>query len=204
MISIPFILTAILVIIAPGPAVLYTLSVGLNQGQRAVAATSIGLVLGIAPHILAATLGLAAFLHTSALAFATLKYLGAAYLLYLAYSALKRSGPLQVTADRIERGFGRALLRAALVNLLNPKVSLFFLALLPPFLSGNPDTATIEMLAHGGTFMSICLINYLCYGFFASAARDRFLASQAAMRWINRGVAAIFAGLGLNLALARS
>jgi threonine/homoserine/homoserine lactone efflux protein len=94
--------------------------------------------------------------------------------------------------------------RGALINVLNPKLSIFFLALLPPFLSGNPATATSEMLVLGGVFMVLTLVIFGFYGVFAAAARDRLLASARIMRWLNRGFATIFAALAARLALERA
>ena len=202
--TLQFLITALVVVIAPGTGVIYTLAIGLGQGRRASAFAALGCTLGIVPHILAATLGLAAVLHASALLFQLVKFAGVAYLLYLAWQALKSDGALSVRPDaRAEPGLTVAR-RGALINILNPKLSIFFLALLPPFLSGNPASATAEMLALGGVFMALTLAVFLLYGLFAAAARDRLLASERIMRWLGRGFAAIFAALAGRLALERA
>ncbi len=204
MMSAQFLITAFVVVIAPGTGVIYTLAIGLGQGRWASIMAALGCTLGIVPHLLAATFGLAAVLHTSALLFQVVKFAGVAYLLYLAWQALKSDGALAVRKEaRAEAGW-RIARRGALINILNPKLSIFFLALLPPFLSGTPATATAEMIWLGGVFMVMTFTVFVVYGVFAAAARDWLLTSARAMRWLNRGFAAIFAALGARLALERA
>ncbi|MEJ2520462.1 MAG: LysE family translocator [Desulfuromonadales bacterium] len=132
------------------------------------------------------------------------KIAGVLYLLWLAYQSLKSDGALSLRADPTPEAGIRIARRGALINILNPKLSLFFLALLPPFLSGNPATATAEMLGLGAVFMGLTFAIFVLYGVFASAALDRLLASQTAMRWISRGFIAVFAGLAAHLAMERA
>ncbi len=204
MISLQFILTAIVVCIAPGTGVIYTLALGLGQGRRAAIAAAVGSTLGIVPHLAAATLGLAALLHSSAVLFQIVKFAGVAYLLYLAWQALKSDGALSVKGDAVSQPVARIALRGALINILNPKLSIFFLALLPPFLSGNPTTVTAEMILLGGIFMVLTFVIFVLYGVFAAFARTWLLQSKVVMRWLNRSFAAIFAGLGLRLAFEKA
>ncbi len=204
MISLQFILTAIVVCIAPGTGVIYTLALGLGQGRRAAIAAAFGCTLGIVPHLAAATLGLAALLHTSAVLFQVVKFAGVAYLLYLAWQALKLDGALSVKGDAVAQPVARIALRGALINILNPKLSIFFLALLPPFLSGNPATVTAEMILLGGIFMVLTFVIFVLYGVFAAFARTWLLQSKVVMRWLNRSFATIFAGLGLRLAFEKA
>lgn len=203
MLSLHFLITALVVVIAPGTGVIYTLAIGLGQGRRAASAAAFGCTLGIVPHLLAATLGLAAVLHTSAILFQVVKFAGVAYLMYLAWQALKSDGALAVSANRTTDSFWRIARRGALINILNPKLSIFFLALLPPFLSGNSSTATAEMFGLGGVFMIMTFAVFVLYGVFAAAARDWLLSSDRIMRWLNRSFAAIFAALGVRLAMER-
>ena len=204
MLSLQFLVTTFVVVLAPGTGVIYTLATGLGRGRVAATWAALGCTLGIVPHLLAATLGLAALLHTSALLFQTVKFAGVAYLLYLAWQMLKSEGALSVgTVSTAQSGF-RIARRGALINILNPKLSLFFLALLPPFLSGNPATATLEMIGLGSLFMAVTFAVFVLYGVFAAAARHWLVESEAAMRWLNRGFAAIFAGLAARLAVERS
>lgn len=203
MISLQFLLTALVVVIAPGTGVIYTLAIGLGQGRAAAAWAALGCTFGIVPHLLAAALGLAAVLHTSAVLFNVVKFAGVAYLLWLALQSLRAGGALAVSRDTATEAGWRIVRRGALINILNPKLSIFFLALLPPFLSGNAATAGQEMLVLGAVFMALTFGVFVAYGVFAAAARDLILSSERAMRWLNRTFAAMFAGLGLRLAFER-
>lgn len=202
--SIQFLITAFVVVIAPGTGVIYTLAIGLGQGRRPAVWAALGCTFGIVPHLLAATLGLAALLHTSALLFQVVKFAGVGYLLHLAWQALKSDGKLAVRADRRTEPGVTIARRGALINILNPKLSIFFLALLPPFLSSNPGSASAEMVGLGAVFMAMTFAVFVLYGLFAAAARDRLLASGTVMRWLNRGFAAAFAALAGRLALERA
>ncbi|MEM1232763.1 MAG: LysE family translocator [Pseudomonadota bacterium] len=202
--SIQFLITAFVVVIAPGTGVIYTLAVGLGRGARASAWAALGCTFGIVPHLLAATLGLAALLHTSALAFQIVKFAGVAYLLYLAWQALRDGGALSIEADPRREHPWRIARRGALINILNPKLSIFFLALLPPFLSGNPATATVEMTALGGVFMAMTFAVFLLYGAFAARVRTFIMDSERVLVWLNRTFAGVFALLAGRLALERA
>ena len=202
--TLQFLLTAFVVVIAPGTGVIYTLALGLGQGRRASVAAAPGCTIGIVPHLLAATLGLAAILHTSAVLFTVVKFAGVAYLLYLAWQALRSDGALAIQPNRSRDTDLRIARRGALINILNPKLSIFFLALLPPFLSGNTATATSEMVAMGAVFMAMTFAVFVGYGMFAAAARDYLLQSARVMTWLNRSFAAIFAALAGRLALERA
>ncbi len=202
--TIQFLLTAFVVVVAPGTGVIYTLALGLGQGRPAAIAAAFGCTFGILPHLLAAILGLAAVLHTSAVLFTIVKIAGVAYLLYLAWQAVRSDGALAIKPNKSRDADWRIARRGALINILNPKLSIFFLALLPPFLSGNPATATAEMLGMGAVFMAMTFLVFVAYGVFAAAARDHLLQSERAMRWLNRSFAAIFAALAGRLALERA
>ena len=203
MISAQFLLTALVVVLAPGTGVVYTLALGLGQGRRAAIWAALGCTFGIVPHIAAAALGLAALMHSSALLFNMVKWAGVVYLMWLAWGALRQGGALRVEATRSADSGPRIAIRGALINILNPKLSIFFLALLPPFLSGNPALATAEMALLGAVFMAMTFVVFALYGAFAAFARKAVLGSDRAMRWISRSFAAVFAALGLRLALER-
>ncbi len=204
MLSVQFLVTAFVVVIAPGTGVVYTLAIGLGRGRAASAWAALGCTFGIVPHLLAATLGLAAVLHTSAVAFNVVKFAGVAYLLWLAWSALASGGAMRVEPKRRAEPGWMTARRGALINILNPKLSIFFLSLMTPFLSGNPQTVTAETLLLGGVFMAMTFAVFVLYGLFAATARDWLLASERAMRWLNRGFAAAFAALAGRLALERA
>ena len=204
MLSFQFLVTALVVVIAPGTGVIYTLALGLGQGRRAALWAALGCTFGIVPHLAAATLGLAAILHTSALLFNIVKFAGVAYLLWLAWGSLRSGGALNISSQRSADTGWRIARRGALINILNPKLSIFFLALLPPFLSGNAATATLEMTTLGLVFMAMTFAVFVLYGTFAAAARQWILGSEVVMRWLSRSFAAIFAALAGRLALERA
>ena len=204
MISAQFLPTALVVVLIPGTGVLYTLALGLGRGRRAAIWAALGCTVGIVPHLATAALGLAAVLHASALLFQTVKLAGVAYLLWLAWGALRRGGALSIERREDAEPGWRTAWRGTLLNLLNPKLSVFFLALLPPFLTGDPASATAEMLTLGAVFMALTFAVFVLYGVFAAAARDAVLSSERAMRWLSRGFAAAFAALAGRLALERA
>lgn len=204
MISLQFPITALVVVIAPGTGVIYTLALGLGQGSRASVWAALGCTLGIVPHLAAATLGLAAVMHSSAVLFQLVKFAGVAYLLYLAWQALKSGGALAISSETRAQSGPRIARRGALINILNPKLSVFFLALLPPFLSGDPASATSEMAMLGAIFMGLTFLVFVLYGLFAAKARDLVLGSERMLTWLNRSFAAIFAALAARLALERA
>ncbi|MEM8979886.1 MAG: LysE family translocator [Pseudomonadota bacterium] len=204
MISAQFLLTSLIVVLIPGTGVIYTLALGLGQGRSAAIWAALGCTFGIVPHLLAATLGIAALLHTSALLFQIVKTAGVAYLLYLAWQMLRSGSALAIEPDSSRDVGLKIALRGALINILNPKLSIFFLALLPPFLSSNSATATQEMVLLGAVFMAMTCGIFILYGLFAAQARDWILGSKRLMRWLNRGFAAVFVALAGRLAFARA
>lgn len=204
MISVQFLLTTLVVVLAPGTGVIYTLAMGLGQGRRAALIAAFACTLGIVPAMAAAFLGLAALLHTSALLFQTVKFAGVAYLLWLAWQALRAGGALSVEASPTRQSALAITRRGILLNTLNPKLSIFFLALLPPFLSGSAETASYEMLVLGGVFMAMTFVIFALYGMFAAAARRLILSSERTMKWLNRSFATIFALLAGRLALEKA
>ncbi len=204
MISAQFLVTALVVVLAPGTGVIYTLAIALGRGRRAAHWAALGCTIGILPHLAAAILGVAAILHGSALLYQVVKFAGVGYLLWLAWQSLKSDGALAIRADPGNTAPWPIIRRGALINILNPKLSIFFLALLPPFLSGAPETATAEMIGLGAIFMALTFVVFIGYGAFAAAARDAVLSSERAMRWINRSLAGLFALLAGRLALERA
>jgi threonine/homoserine/homoserine lactone efflux protein len=200
--SLSFLLTSLIVVVSPGTGVLYTLAAALTKGSRAGIAAAFGCTLGILPAMLAAMLGLAAVLHTSALAFATLKWCGVAYLLYMAWQTLREKGALAVDAGGEARSNGRVIVTGFLINILNPKLSIFFLAFLPQFISADDAHPLARMLELSGAFMAMTLVVFVLYGLFAAAVRDRVISRPKVMSWLRRAFAGGFAVLGARLALA--
>ena len=200
--GIEFLLTSLIVIVSPGTGVLFTLAAGLSRGPRASAVAAFGCTLGIVPHMAAAILGLAALLHASALAFETLKYAGVAYLLYMAWSALREGGALRIESDIDARSTRQVIVTAILINILNPKLSIFFLAFLPQFVSADEATPLARMLELSGVFMLLTFVVFVVYGFFAAAARRHVLSRPRVLTWMRRTFAMAFVGLGAKLALS--
>ncbi|AXS39422.1 LysE family translocator [Breoghania sp. L-A4] len=200
--SIEFLLTSIVVVLLPGTGVLYTLSVGLGQGGRASVIAAFGCTLGIVPTVLASILGLAALLHTSAIAFQVIKYLGVAYLFYMAWSMLREGGALAVSGDARKIAPGRIILDAVLLNALNPKLSLFFLAFLPQFIPAGASNPMGLLLLLAATFMALTFVVFVGYGLCASLARRYVVSRPSVMVWLRRSFAATFGLLGIRLAFA--
>jgi len=200
--TLAFLVTSLIVVASPGTGVLYTLAVALTRGSRASIAAAFGCTLGILPAMLAAMLGLAAVLHTSALAFAALKWCGVFYLLYMAWQALRERGALAVDAGREHRSGARVIVTGFLINILNPKLSIFFLAFLPQFIAVDESAPVARMLELSGTFMAMTFAVFVLYGLFAAAVRDRIVTKPGVMIWLRRTFAGGFAALGLRLAFA--
>ncbi|WFU42020.1 LysE family translocator [Bradyrhizobium sp. CB82] len=197
-----FLLTSLIVIASPGTGVLYTLAAALTRGSRASVAAAFGCTLGIVPHMTAAMLGLAAVLHTSALAFSALKWCGVVYLLYMSWQALRETGALAVEDRIAERSSWRVIVTGFLINILNPKLSIFFLAFLPQFIATDEAHVLARMLELSGAFMAMTFAVFVVYGLFAASLRERVMSRPRVMAWLRRSFAAGFAALGAKLAFA--
>jgi len=200
--SLAFLLTSLIVVVSPGTGVLYTLAAALTKGSRASIAAAFGCTLGILPHLAAAMLGLAAVLHASALAFAALKWCGVIYLLYMAWQTLREKGALAVDTKVEARSNARLVVTGFLINILNPKLSIFFLAFLPQFISADENHPLARMLELSAAFMAMTLVVFVLYGLFAASVRDRVISRPKVMRWLRRAFAGGFAVLGAKLAFA--
>jgi threonine/homoserine/homoserine lactone efflux protein len=200
--SIEFLITSLIIVASPGTGAIYTLAMGLSQGMRASVVAAFGCTLGIVPHLLAAMLGLAAILHTSALAFEIFKYAGVAYLLYMAWQAWRENGALKVEPERSKASALRIVVHAVLINILNPKLSIFFLAFLPQFIQAGEASPLARMMEMSGVFMLMTFVVFAVYGLFAAAVRDKVVSRPAVMAWMRRSFAAAFVALGARLALA--
>lgn len=202
MVNTEFLLTSLIVVLIPGTGVIYTLSTGLFQGWKASIFAAIGCTLGILPHLLACITGLAALLHMSAVTFQVIKYVGVVYLLYLAWTMWKQTGALQLEGDADVTTAGKIIVKGFLINILNPKLSLFFLAFLPQFVPTNSASPVQTMLFLSGIFMAMTLAIFILYGLFANWVRVYVVNSPQVMRISQRSFAAIFAMLGIKLALS--
>jgi len=200
--TLAFLVTSLLVVASPGTGVLYTLAVALTRGSRASIAAALGCTLGILPAMLAAMLGLAAVLHTSALAFAALKWCGVLYLVYMAWQALRERGALAVDARQDNGSGARVIVTGFLINILNPKLSIFFLAFLPQFIAADESAPVMRMLELSAAFMAMTFVVFVLYGLFAAGVRDRIVTRPGVMTWLRRAFAGGFAALGARLAFA--
>jgi threonine/homoserine/homoserine lactone efflux protein len=199
--SLDFLLTSLIVVVSPGIGVVYTVATGLGRGPRASVIAAFACTLGIVPHIAAAVLGLAALLHTSALAFQLLKYAGVAYLLFMAWQALRERGALKVEPQVGARSATQIVVTGILINILNPKLSLFFLAFLPQFVSAEEQAPLARMLMLSAVFMLMTFVVFVFYGLAAAAVRDHVVSRPQVMVWMRRAFAGAFAALGAKLAL---
>ena len=200
--SLEFLIVSLIIVVSPGTGVVYTLVTGLSRGARASVAAAFGCTIGIIPHMAAAIGGLAAILHTSALAFQSFKYAGVAYLLYLAWTALREKGALEVKSQAGERSARQVIVRAILINILNPKLSIFFLAFLPQFINAGEPHPLPRMLLLSGVFMAMTFVVFVGYGLFAAAVRDQVISRPRVLTWMRRTFAGAFVALGAKLALS--
>jgi threonine/homoserine/homoserine lactone efflux protein len=200
--SVEFLVTSFIIVVSPGTGVLYTLAAGLSGGSRASIIAAFGCTIGIVPHMAAAILGLAALLHTSALAFQAFKYLGAAYLLYMAWNSLREKGALKVREAVDSCSAIEVTVTAILINILNPKLSIFFLAFLPQFVSANEPNPLSRMLALSAVFMLMTFVVFIGYGVLAATVRDRMISHPRVVTWMRRAFAAAFVTLAAKLALS--
>lgn len=202
MINTEFLLTSLAVVLIPGTGVIYTITTGLTQKWRAGIAAAIGCTLGIVPHILASILGLSAILNMSAQVFSLLKFAGAAYLLYLAWNMWRDAGKLEISSDRSESGMLQIILKAIGINLLNPKLTVFFFTFLPLFISGDSASTTSEMITLSIVFMLMTLVIFILYGLLASAISAWLMRSSKTVRRFQQASALVLAAFAVKLALS--
>lgn len=201
-----YLLTVLIVCLAPGIGVIYTLSAALGGGLRAGVWASVGCTLATFLHLAVALAGLAAILHTSALLFQTLKFAGVAYLLWMAWTTLRGTGALAVSPEGRAQELrpGRLVWRGVALNILNPKLPMFFLAFLPQFMAPESLTPTRDLVVLGAGFIGMTLAVMLLYALAAGLMRRAVVENERAMTWLRRAFAASFAALGLRLAMERA
>src|SRR6185503_29948 len=202
MITVEFLITSLIVILIPGTGVVFTVSTGLARGRRASVFAAVGCTAGIVPHLLATVLGLAALMHTSAVAFQMLKYAGVAYLLYLAYATWNDRSTFAIEETPSKSSAKRLIVKGFLLNILNPKLTIFFLAFLPQFIEHRTSSPLVQLLLLSAVFMAMTFAVFVVYGVLADAFRRAVIESPRVQAWLRRGFAATFAGLGTQLALS--
>lgn len=196
-----FLLTSLIIVASPGTGAIYSIAAGLARGGKASVVAAFACTLGIVPHLIAAMMGLAALLHASAVAYEIVKYAGVAYLLWMAWQTLKEQGALKVETKADPRSFWRVMVDGIAINVLNPKLSIFFVAFLPQFIAADEASPLARMLELSGVFMAMTFIVFALYGLFAAAMRDKVIGRPAVMAWLRRSFAAAFVALGAKLAL---
>jgi threonine/homoserine/homoserine lactone efflux protein len=197
--SIAFLLTTLVVVATPGTGVVYTLAAGLSHGRRASVVAAFACTLGIVPHMLATVTGVAALLHASATAFQILKYAGVAYLLYMAWATLKDREAIAVDEGAAPVSSGRMIVRGVLINILNPKLTMFFFAFLPQFVDPAEANALPRMLALSAVFMLATFVVFAAYGILAASVRSHVTSRPRVMTWLRRTFAGSFVALGAKL-----
>ena len=195
-----FLLTSLIVVLIPGTGVIYTISNGIFLGWRASIAAALGCTTGIIPHLSGSILGLSAILHMSAVAFQIVKYAGVVYLLYLAWSMWRETGGLTVNSADQNTNYRQIIVRGFLINILNPKLSIFFLAFLPLFVSPEVSSPLMQMISLSGVFMAMTFVVFVCYGLSATTVRRYVIHSEKVSSWLQKSFAAAFAALGIKLA----
>jgi threonine/homoserine/homoserine lactone efflux protein len=196
-----FLITSLIVVASPGTGAVYTVAAGLGRGTKASVLAAFACTLGTLPHMAAAITGLAALLHQSALAFEIVKYAGVAYLLWMAWSSLQEGGILRVEGSAPNNP-RTVLIEGVAINLLNPKLSIFFLAFLPQFVTASDPALLPTMIALSLVFMAMTFVIFALYGLFAAQMRRQVQSRPAVLAWMRRGFAAAFVALGARLALA--
>lgn len=200
-VSVAFFLTTLVVVATPGTGVLFTVAAGLSRGARASAVAAIGCTLGVVPHMVAAIAGLAALLNASAVAFQTLKYAGVAYLLYLAWQTSRDRAPLEVDQQAEPQSAWQVIRTAVLINVLNPKLTVFFFAFLPQFVHPGEQAATGHMVVLSLVFMAVTFVVFAIYGYFAAIMRRFVLGKPKVVAWVRRTFAACYVLLAGRLAV---
>jgi len=199
--TIEFLITSFLVVIIPGTGMIYTLASSLSRGWSGSFFGALGSTMSIIPHILAAVFGLAAILHTSALAFQIVKFVGVAYLLYMAWGIIRDNSTFDISETKDNRSNLKIVFLGILASILNPKLSVFFLAFLPQFISTESLNPISQMFQLGFVFMMMTFIVFLCVGLAAVTVRDKIISRPTVLRWIKRTFAASFVMLAAKLSL---
>lgn len=199
--SIAFLLTALVIVATPGTGAVYSIAEGISRGRRAVIIAAFGCTLGVIPHMIAAITGLAAILNASAVAFETIKWIGIAYLLFLAWQTLRDKSLIQAEEDPAPRSSWRVIGTAVLINVLNPKLTIFFFAFLPQFVPSQAPDAAWQMAGLSLVFMALTFVVFALYGIFAATMRTQVLGRPRVVTWLRRSFAATYVLLAGRLAL---
>jgi threonine/homoserine/homoserine lactone efflux protein len=199
--SVEFLLTSLVVVLIPGTGVLYTVSSSIGGGWRRGLFAAIGCTLGIVPHMLAAMLGLSAIMQAGSVVFEVVRYAGVIYLVFMGFSMIRDAGVLPLDDGNASIDpMGPVVWRGILLNVLNPKLTVFFFAFLPQFLDASPGLLDPKLIGLGGIFMLMTLVVFAVYALASAAIRDLVLAAPVARRWIERALGALLIGFAARLA----
>jgi threonine/homoserine/homoserine lactone efflux protein len=200
--SVEFLLTSLVVAAIPGTGVVYTVSSSIGGGWRRGLFAAIGCTLGIVPHILAAMLGLSAIMQAGSVVFEAVRWAGVAYLVFMGVSMIREGGTLQLDDQDDQHGsMGLVVRRGIVLNLLNPKLAMFFFAFLPQFLNTPPGLLDLRLIGLGGVFMLMTLAVFVVYAYASATVRDRVLGAPVILRWVKRSLGALLIGLAARLAV---
>ena len=207
--SAEFLLTSLVVALIPGTGVVYTVSSSIGGGRRRGLFAAAGCTLGIVPHILAALLGLSAVMQAGAVAFEVVRWAGVAYLVFIGLSMIRDAGtrPLDNVDDesgstgRAGTTGGVVVRRGILLNVLNPKLTVFFFAFLPQFLDAPAGLVDLRLVWLGGVFMLVTLVVFAGYALASAAVRELVLGAPVARRWIERSLGALLLAFAARLAV---
>lgn len=198
-----FLITSLVVVLIPGTGVLYTLSSSIGGGRRRGLFAAIGCTLGIVPHMLAAMLGLSGIMQAGSAVFEVVRWAGVCYLVFMGISMIRDAG--RISLDDVNAGadpMGPVVWRGIVLNVLNPKLTLFFFAFLPQFLDASPGFFYVRLIGLGGIFMLMTLAVFSGYALASAALRDLVLGTPAVRRWIERTLGAFLVGFAARLALS--
>ena len=199
--SVEFLLTSLVVALIPGTGVVYTISSSLGGGWRRGLVAAFGCTLGIVPHMLAAMLGLSGIMQAGSAVFEVVRWVGVAYLVFMGISMIREAGALPLGDENSPVDpVGRIVWRGVLLNVLNPKLTLFFFAFLPQFLDASPGLLDPALILLGGIFMLVTLAVFAGYAFASAAVRDLVLATPVVRRWIERTLGALVICFAARLA----
>jgi threonine/homoserine/homoserine lactone efflux protein len=199
--SIEFLLTSLVVVLIPGTGVIYTVSSSISGGWRRGLFAAVGCTLGIVPHILAALLGLSAIMQTGAVVFEVVRWAGVAYLIFIGISMIRNAGTLPLDDGNVsDDTMNRVIWRGILLNVLNPKLTVFFFAFLPQFLDAPSGLLDAKLVGLGGVFMLMTLAVFAIYALVSAAVRDLVLAAPVVRKWLERTLGAFLIGFAAKLA----
>lgn len=201
--STEFFATSLIVVLIPGTGVVYTVSSAIGGGLRRGLFAAVGCTLGIVPHMLAAMLGLSGAMAAGAAAFEVVRWIGVAYLVFMGVSMARDRGALQLNDDpsNANEPMGRVIRRGILLNLLNPKLTVFFFAFLPQFLHTPPSLLDPRLVGLGGIFMVITLVVFVGYAYASVAVRDKVLGRPSVLIWVQRSLGTLLVVFAARLAL---